>query len=176
MLLAYTELVELVRAGVITNVSPEAINGTSIDVRLGNKFLIEKPFARAHTIDLAEREGPTMEDRWGSYTLAPQEFVLANTDNEFNLPDDISAQFALKSSIARAGLEHLNAGWIDPGFNGSTLTLELKNMLRYHHIALRQGMYIGQIKFFRHEAVPAEFSYAARGRYNNDPLAQGIKK
>jgi len=68
-------------------------------------------------IDISDR---TEED---PYYLAPSEFVLAETIETFNLPDDISAQFVLKSSRAREGLNHLLAGWCDPGWHGSKLTL-----------------------------------------------------
>jgi dCTP deaminase len=38
------------------------------------------------------------------YWLSPGSFCLAETRECFNLPDDISAQFVLKSSRAREGL------------------------------------------------------------------------
>ena len=38
--------------------------------------------------------------------------------DSFNLPNDISCQFVLKSSRAQSGLNHLLAGWCDPGWHG----------------------------------------------------------
>ena len=84
----------------------------------------------------------------------------------FNLPDDISAQFVLKSSRAREGLNHLLAGWCDPGWNNSKLTLELKNERRYHGLHLYPNLKIGQMVFHRMSNVPA-LSYAVTGNYNN---------
>lgn len=177
MLLAYNELVEVVKKGYIVGVEPEAINAASIDVRLGQKFLVElPPTPGAEPVDLKARERLRMDSRFGGYVLDPQEFVLAHTEEVFNLPDDISAEFSLKSSLARNAMEHLNACWIDAGFTNSVLTLELKNMTRYHQLRLTSGMYIGQIKFFRHEMVPAEQSYSKRGRYNNDRTVMGIRR
>ena len=57
-------------------------------------------------IDISDR---TKED---PYYLAPSEFVLAETVETFNLPDDISAQFVLKSSRAREGLNHSVGGLV----------------------------------------------------------------
>lgn len=177
MLLAYNELVEIVKKGYLVGVEPEAINPTSIDVRLGMKFLVEvPPEPGAQPVDLKARERLRLDSRFGGYTLDPQEFVLAHTEEVFNLPDDISAEFSLKSSLARNAMEHLNACWIDAGFTNSVLTLELKNMTRYHQLKLTSGMYIGQIKFFRHEQVPPEQSYSVRGRYNHDNSVRGIKR
>ena len=112
------------------------------------------------TIDISDR---TEED---PYYLAPSEFVLAETIEVFNLPDDISAQFVLKSSRARSGLNHALAGWCDPGWHGSKLTLELKNERRYHGLSLYPNMKIGQMVFHRMSNVPA-LSYAVTGNYNN---------
>lgn len=41
MLLSYIELCEIVEQGVITNVDPKLINGSSIDVTLGDDLLVE---------------------------------------------------------------------------------------------------------------------------------------
>lgn len=175
MLLSYNRLIDIVDQGYLTGVDPDAINATSIDVRLGQKFLKEVPPAPGSIVNLAKREGICLEERFGRYTLDPQEFVLAHTEEMFYLPNNISAEFSLKSSIARNALEHLNACWIDAGFNSSVLTLELKNMTRYHQLMLVSGMFIGQIKFFEHEPVPDEQSYATRGRYNHDKSVRSIK-
>lgn len=176
MLLSYNRLVDIVDKGYLVGVEPEAINATSIDVRLGNKFLKEIPPAPDSVVDLSRRERINMDSRFGRYCLEPQEFILAHTEEVFNLPNHISAEFSLKSSIARNAMEHLNACWIDAGFHNSVLTLELKNMTRYHRLLLVSGMYIGQIKFFEHEPVPEEQSYATRGRYNNDHTVMGIRR
>lgn len=179
MLLSYTELHEAVEAGYLRGVDPAAINQTTIDVRLGMDFLRECPPKWRDclpVVDCANRESVSFFKQRECVVLEPQDFVLAHTMEEFYLPDFLSAEFSLKSSAARNGLEHLNACWIDAGFNSSVLTLELKNMTRYHQLKLRSGMFIGQIKVFRHTEVPAEQSYAARGRYNHDASVNAIKK
>jgi len=182
MLLSYTRLHQLVSDGVIRGVQPDAVNAASIDVRLGTTFLCEQVDeyeGRLHEIDLAQRE-PMKVDKihrniGQTLFLDPGEFILAHTMEEFHLPDTISAKFVLKSSIARGGLNQLSAVWCDAGWNGSTLTLELSNVTRKHRLTLTAGMFVGQMVFYEHEEVPAHASYRARGRYNGDLSAQGIK-
>lgn len=176
MLLSYLELCEIVEAGYITGVEKDAINAASIDVRLGGEFQVESRNVSSHFVDLAARQSIAFNPASERVVLEPQEFILAHTAEMFNLPLDISAAFCLKSSLARNGLEHLNACWADAGWNGSTLTMELKNMTRFHRLMLTSGMYVGQMKFWRHTPVPVEFGYGVRGRYNGDKTVQGIRK
>jgi deoxycytidine triphosphate deaminase len=185
MLLSYVELVELVEQGVITGVQPGAINAASIDVRLGDVFLLEAKqpwykrwfrwFFKRPAVDLMARESVGFTKETGRIVVPPHDFLLAHTIELFHLPNHISVQFCLKSSLARNGLEQLEAGWADAGFNKSVLTLELKNMTRHHDLILTSGMFIGQLKFFRHTEVPEEASYSARGRYNGDASVSAIK-
>lgn len=185
MLLSYTRLAQLAQAQVITNVREGAINSASIDLHLGDTVFLERPFKEGaksalHTVRLAKRERLQMVEysleRSGPLRLYPGQFVLAHTQETFNLPNTISGEYVLKSSMARIGLEHLNAGWCDAGWHGSVLTLELKNMTQHHVIELEYGVGIGQIVLFEHDPVPAEKSYSARGRYNGDTSVSQIKK
>jgi dCTP deaminase len=63
------------------------------------------------------------------------------------------------------------AGYCDPGWHGSTLTLELHNSRQLHPVALWPGMKIGQMVFHRMAATPQR-SYAVTGRYNNHTTVQ----
>lgn len=185
MLLSYHELVKLVDSGMI-DAAPENINGASIDLTLDKTLLCEvRPSSKYQwhldPIDLINKKMPNLysveipED--DGYELCPGEFVLANTRETFHLPNDIAAEFKLKSSVARAGLNHLLAGFADPGWHNAKLTLELVNTLRFHKILLREGMKIGQMIFYRVSPVDQEQSYAIRGRYNNTQLvtaSQGV--
>lgn len=180
MLLSHYELLGLVSRGVIHPVDKMAVNSASIDIHLGDTLLLEEePFGHFESIIDYRKRTPlnmfthTMDE--DGYVLEPGEFVLAQSVEVFNLPNDISAEYKLKSSMARIGLEHMNAGWCDAGWHGSVLTLELKNMSRYHAIRIRPGDAIGQMIFFRHLPVGESASYASRGRYNNDTQVSGIK-
>lgn len=176
-LLSYTQICGLIEAGVIQNADFSDVNSASLDLHLGEKILAEDMNRSRDIIALRNREPfAYLECSCAEgFLLDPGEFILAQTIEVFNLPANISAEYKLKSSMARIGLEHLNAGWCDAGWNGSVLTLELKNMLRNHSIELLHGDAIGQIVFFEHEPVPADKSYAARGRYNGDKVVTTTK-
>lgn len=172
-LLTYNELIDAVDAGVVTDVYPERINAASIDVRLGRYAWVEAE--RGGIVRLKHKETPAMDRidlQDGPMLLAPGEFCLAQTIEVFNLPSDLAAEFRLKSSGARAGLDQALAVWCDPGWNGSVLTLELRNNLRHNRLELAYGMKIGQIVLHRGERVPEHASYAVRGQYNGDLTAQ----
>lgn len=186
MLLSYNRLVELVEDGVI-NADPENINGASIDVTLGNVFKFESPFNHLGNVlhepkDLdLEKQSVQFDivhldiDGCPKIYLYPGTYCLAETKEVFNLPNNIAAEYKLKSSMARNGLNHLLAGWCDPGFHNSTLTLELHNVNQHHAIMLKPGMKIGQIIFYEVDPVPEEASYKTKGQYNNQKGAQESK-
>lgn len=177
-LLSYTEICELIEQGVIENASYDNVNSASLDIRLAPEILIEDSsvYNNIALIKLCRKQSLHTEKRMLPHVLLPGDFILAASIEIFNLPNNISAEYKLKSSMARIGLEHLNAGWCDAGWHGSCLTLELKNMTRHHAIELNYKDPIGQIVFFRHTPVPDDKSYAVRGRYNGDTLVQGVKK
>lgn len=175
-LLSYVELVELVEQGVICGVDPECINAASIDVHLGNEIIVEStqivPPIDIHKRQVFPSDKLIIDDY---YDMAPGEFILAHTTETFYLPNNICAEFKLKSSGARTGLENALATWCDCGWNGSVLTLELKNLLRFHSLRLTPGMRIGQMLFYRVTEVPEHRSYATIGRYNNDSSVSEVK-
>jgi dCTP deaminase len=176
MLLTYPDLIQLVEQHVI-DAPTEHVNAASIDVRIGDKMLIENSHGHKWA-DLSNNETPPMRELEllnDRFTLYPGDFVLAQTIETFNLPDDIACEFKLRSSLARSGLEHSLAGWGDPGWTNATLTLELRNVLRHTIIQLAPGMRIGQVVFWRGAAVPRDRSYATRGRYNGQTTPQESK-
>ena len=178
-LLSYVELCQIVEDGVIGPVEHDCINASSIDIHLGNDILVEVYTPYREVVDPHKRTNFPQKKvdltRHGDYELTPGEFVLAHSVEVFNLPMDISAEFRLKSSGARSGLNNLFACHCDAGWHGSTLTLELHNTLRFTHIRLTPGMRIGQMLFHRHTPVPFDRSYAARGRYLNDKSVSAVK-
>ena len=181
MLLSYDELYALVARGVIKDVPLENINSASIDITLGDTFMVEDRMEHKvpYKVNLRRREPLRMSKfklEHGKFLLHPGQFILAQSKEVFNLPYDISAEYKLKSSMARIGLNHCLAGWCDAGWHGSVLTLELMNVTKNHVIELEAGDKIGQMIFFNHRPVPQERSYEARGRYNNDIETQGAKE
>lgn len=148
----------------VPGVDPSLVNASSIDLTIADLFLLERSDT-SHTVDLSTSSTDLFTEFTGSFiTLQPGEFILAHTEQYLQIPDNVSAQLTLRSSVARMGVNHLLAGWVDPGFRG-TLTLELQNTLRRHSVRIPAGIRIGQISVFRHDAVVYEMSYASRGRY-----------
>jgi len=105
----------------------------------------------------------------------PGHFILAQTIESFVMPEVVAGLFFLKSSRAREGYEILLAGYADPGWHGSALTLELKNARQLQPLPINPGLKIGQMVFFRMSQRPA-LSYALTGSYNNDRLVAASKQ
>lgn len=169
MILADHQIAELCRNGMVTPFDEALVNPASLDVRLGETLLIERA-GDPGMVMLPLRDCCEADPFW----LLPGQFVLAQTQETFNLPNTVAAQFMLKSSRAREGLEHLMAGYCDPGWHGSVLTLELHNSRQLHSVALWPGMKIGQMVFHRMSELPLR-SYAQTGRYNGDRTVQSSR-
>ena len=93
------------------------------------------------------------------FILHPGEFVLGQTLEWVELPDDLVARLEGKSSLGRLGLLiHSTAGYVDPGWKGN-LTLELSNVANLP-VTIYYGMPIGQISFMRMDA-PVERPYGS---------------
>jgi dCTP deaminase len=146
----------------VTPYNEDNLNPASLDVVLGDRIMIEQeesPELQIVGIHEYTKDNP--------FLIHPGEWFLAETREIFNLPDHVGAQFVLKSSRAREGWDHAEAGWCDPGWNGSRLTMELKNGRQHHALAIWPGLRIGQMKFLLVSGQP-ERSYAQTGRYNAD--------
>lgn len=168
-LLSYSELCNLIDLQIIQNSDYDNVNSASIDLVLGKNIMVERQ--RAGTVNMLDKSGDHLqkvEMGLGGYVLQPGESILAETVEVFNLPNNISAEYKLKSTMARNFVDHFNAGWADAGWNGSVLTLELTNHNRWHGIRIVPGMKCGQMCFFEHSEVPKDRSYASRGQYNGD--------
>ncbi len=121
------------------------INPASIDLRLADEY-----------IDLHTDERKQFE----TLDLLPGDAILACTLEYVSIPTWCSATLYLKSSAARAGLDHALAGWVDPGFSGQ-LTLELHT---HRPITLHAGRCYIQMVVQQNSANPNK-SYKDVGRY-----------
>ena len=183
MILTHQSIQDLIQRGMVEHYAPALMNGTSLDVRLGNVFRVEVPGNDVKEdeyamLNLGQRDAINTErvelaegKDAEPFLLYPGQFVLAATAERFHLPLDVSAEFRLKSSVGRMALSHALAVWCDPGWQGH-LTLELHNISQYHVIALRPGDRVGQMIFHQHNAVRADFDYSKRGHYNGDTEPQ----
>lgn len=180
MLLGHNEIRDLIKLGVVEGAAFEHVNSATLDLTMTDEVLFQRPYDYTSDapVDLQAKESvPTL-----SYpvppegiTIWPGDFLLVGTREVFHLPDDISAEYTLKSTMARNGLEHFTAGWADAGWNGSALTMEFVNLGSWP-LLFRPGMKIGQMKFFKHSAVPEGYSYRDKGQYNGDAGPQGGKE
>ena len=99
MILCDIDIHTLARRELVTPFDPELVNPASLDVRLGENLLMEQeehPALLPYSIAGATQEKP--------FLLYPQQFVLAETLEEFKLPDCIAGQLALKSVVPGKGL------------------------------------------------------------------------
>ncbi|MGL5013625.1 MAG: dCTP deaminase [Bacteroidales bacterium] len=176
-MLSAPRLHKLIEEGVIDALH-ENINSGSIDIRIGNKILVEKSnFSQpGHVIainpvpvDVNAKQSPEfieVEIPEEGYIIEPGQAILACSMETFNLPNTISAMFKLRSSMGRCFLNHMMAGWADAGWHGAQLTMEFVNQTQYHRLLIKPGMRVGQMVFFEHEDA-GEDSYSVKGNYNN---------
>lgn len=113
-------------------------NPASVDLALGESY-----------IDLGNGKEYTFSEI-GKLFLKPGQAVLATTAEYIKLPPNLAASVYLKSSLARQGLDHALAGWVDPGFEGQ-LTLELHS---HRPIELASGQRIVQLVLYSMQAEP----------------------
>ena len=166
MILSDRSLREAIAAGrlVIDPLDDDAIQPSSIDVRLDNTFRVfytaRHPYidVKQPMDDLTELVEVKPDD---AFILHPGEFVLGSTLEQVGIPPDLAARLEGKSSLGRLGLmTHSTAGFLDPGFVGH-VTLELSNVANLP-ITLYPGMRIGQIAVFQ-LTTAAERPYGSRG-------------
>ncbi len=143
---------------------PSLLNPNSIDVRIGDTMQIEtKEGFIDYDLSVHSKDAP--------YWLAPNEFVLVATQETFNIPEFVCGEFKIKSSRAREGYTNALAVFLDSGWFGSKLTLEIKNYRNYAKLPLYPGLKIGQIVLYYCDVPDA--SYKVTGRYNGHTTVHG---
>ncbi|WP_078410938.1 dCTP deaminase [Priestia abyssalis] len=111
---------------VINFLTEEQIQPASVDLRLGNHFLLIDEHANDHlSLETPAKYREIIAEN-DKIVIPPHSFLLATTQETVELPNDLTAFVEGRSSIGRLGLFVQNAGWVDPGFKGQ-ITLELFN-------------------------------------------------
>jgi dCTP deaminase len=158
--LAQTEILERVnrsrgRSGrlVILPFEHDAVQGASLDVRLGNWFKISRR-PRVPVLDLQSPKS-VLTDQVGyeelflpfgkQLTIHPGDFLLAITLEFFSLPNDLMAFVEGRSLMGRLGLAVATATTVAPGFKGG-IVLELSNT-GVVPLQLTPGLEIAQVVF-----------------------------
>ena len=118
----------------INNLSPdwdEDVDQVTIDFHLGRRFLVPT-MGRHFVIDTRKGVNGSMYQELNlkegePITLRPDQFLIAQTKEEFRLPSDIIGRLEGKSSLARLGIViHQTSARFDPGWDGPAV-LEIRN-------------------------------------------------
>jgi dCTP deaminase len=147
---------------VIKPYDPKDLQPSSVDLHLDRRFRVFRNNRYAY-IDVRNPQPDltellTIQDD-EPFVLHPGEFVLGQTLEWTELPNDLVARLEGRSSLGRLGLLiHSTAGYVDPGWKGH-LTLELSNVANLP-IALYYAMSIGQISYFKMSS-PVERPYGS---------------
>lgn len=151
---------------------PALVNPASLDLRLGNTIRVPHWYWQPVLWRLAHSLGwPKWTNSlpFETYLLKPHEFVLCCSMEITRIPDDLIAILLSTSTPARKGIEHLHAGFGDPGFGdnsegGADWTWELVNMAPWPNL-LAAGEPLMQLVLAQLVDVP-EQAYKYTGRYN----------
>ena len=154
MILPDFELKHWASHGGIIPFDEDCINPASVDLRISTVEVI--------TLQGVERANPER------IVLSPGDAVLVCTIERIRMSYDCAGTVYLKSSLARQGLDHALAGFVDPGFRGQ-LTLELH---AHCPIVLTHGQRIIQLVINRLEAEP-EMLY--NGKYQDQTGPTGAR-
>ena len=134
----------------------EGIEGTTVDLRLG---AIYKPVGRARLMR-ETRTTPEIENVMdiktspdGVYCVKPGDYLLFQTIEQVNLPDDLFAYIRPRTTLIRSGIPLLTA-FISPNYQGR-LTVGMKHQ-GVADVEIQMGFRILCIAFFPIEgrAVP----------------------
>jgi dCTP deaminase len=145
----------------------DQIEPASVDLRLGNTFLVPRATSGIHSMS----ETPDYEEVTADEFIVPAHgFVLATTSEFLRIPDDLTAFVEGRSSVGRLGLFIQNAGWVDPGFEGA-ITLELFNA-NHAPMRIEAGRRICQLVLAKADDV-VENPY--RGKYQGQRETTGSR-
>jgi dCTP deaminase len=170
------EIIEFMNKGAIKDrliITPlfdldELIDPVSIDVRLGNEFIIMKKESFS-ALDIKKREElSTGTERYQEnvrlnfreeFVLHPSQLIIGSTLEYVCLPPRLMCYVVGKSTWGRMGLVIATATKVDPGFKGC-ITLEMINQGEVP-VILYPGIPIAQLVFHR---TSGEAEY--KGKYN----------
>lgn len=149
--------------------SRRQIGDASIDLRLGNQFIIFRrhtqammnPFT-ATRVELHRFQERRIVMFGRKFVLHPGALALAATFEYIQLPPDIEGQVEGRSSWARLGLQIASATFVEPGFSG-VVTFELANVGNMP-LQLYPGTRISQM-ILRETTTSGRKAYAGTRKY-----------
>ena len=168
MILSDKDIKKYIKQGeiIVKPYNSKLIQPASIDVRLGNEFLIFNT-SDCYVIDVKEKNENLMRkikiNSRKAFIIHPNEFALGMTYEMIGVSDKMVGRLEGKSSLGRLGLIiHATAGYLDPG-NCLNLTLELHNIGKLP-IKLYYKMPIAQMSFSPLSS-PCKNPYGAGRKY-----------
>lgn len=169
MILSDIEIQELIDyKNLVSCIQEDQIQPASLDIRLSDCFCIPcSESSRIISLDSSPQYQRIISDR---FVIQPKSFVLGSTIEYIKLPDNLTAFVEGRSSYGRLGLFIQNAGWVDPGFEG-TITLELFNASDFP-IELVANKRIGQLVFAK---MNKSCLNPYRGKYQYQDITTGSK-
>lgn len=156
----------------------DQLRGGSVDVRLGQEFILMKRSAKG-PIDPLEmaRDPRDYQERvrvpiGDKMILHPNQLVLGAAFEFLQVPQDLMAYVIGRSSWGRLGLIVATAIMVSPGYRGS-LTLELAN-LGDTPVYLYPGTRVAQLVF--HTLIDASPLYREQGGKYTGPVGPEFSK
>jgi|SRR6056297_3219821 len=110
------KLIQWAERGGVIPFEEGLINPASIDLRVGKHYRVPTKTGWSASMEIPN-EG---------LVIHPNNLILLHTHEYTKIPVNAVAFIFLKSTIGRRGIEHLHAGYGDPGFEGQW-TLEVIN-------------------------------------------------
>ena len=153
----------------------DGIQSNSIDVRLNNHFAMYDAKYASIAIDPYSESSTRLGlqyDTTDKVLLCKGAFLLAETMEYVELPDDICATIENKSSLTRLGI-HLMGGFIDAGFEGA-ITLGMTNE-NTRPIVLTAGMPIAQLVFYETKSAEIPYNKKKTAKYKKQLGATGSR-
>ncbi len=161
MILGHSEIIKRIeKEKLIEDAELDNVEGAGVDLRL-NKIYRIKSGAK---LGRDERKLPEIEEvKEDSIKLKPQEYVLVETKEKVNIPENISARMLPRSTLHRSGVWVFTA-FIDPGYKGK-LIFGMKNM-GPETFEIEKEARIAQIIFEKVEGATKNYN----GRYQNGKI------
>ncbi|PKP54604.1 MAG: dCTP deaminase [Candidatus Altiarchaeales archaeon HGW-Altiarchaeales-3] len=144
MILGNSKILELVKdenIKLLVNFNEECLGSAGYDLRAGKiyKIISGSKIGATDRIMPDVREIPAKQ-----YFMDAYEYILLETIEKVNMPNDLLARILNRSSLFRCGCT-LATAVVDPGYCG-TLTLGLKNLNKFK-FEIEVGARVGQIVF-----------------------------
>jgi deoxycytidine triphosphate deaminase len=158
MILGRGKIEELVKTrNLITNFERACLGGAGYDLRVAKAYAIT-----SHSyLGVSERKTPKVAELTDDVMiLRPGSFILVETLEEVNMPEDLLARILPRSSLFRMGCV-LATAVVDPGYRG-TLTMGLGN-LGGHDFVFERNSRIAQIVFERVEGKTKPYAGKYQG-------------